>query len=370
MSKPFNMKKLIIQSGALKQAFVKLGQAIEANPVLPVRKNLLCRITPGQAELIASSSDITIYYRIPCEAKEEFEFLVTYHLLKSIISLVGDLPLTIEVGKNVSLSTGADNFDLKVGEKVTDFPKIPAVTKKAAFSIGAEILSSLTTATNTCSSVADSKLRYVLMDLEPGKITVASSDGNYCIYSREFQIDQKEIAEDKLLISQSVIKIMHGIKEAKIYYTNKNIFFYTDQITVISVRSEEKYVDYRAAFPAEWPANLKLEKAGLMLALEKCQLSTDLLFTTTIGLNEKVLEFDADDPFLNIHAAIPAEYSGQTDQIVVNSAKLAIMLKQIDSQEIELAIHERNKPIVITGVNETGYKGMLMPISSSHKQKK
>lgn len=364
------MKKLIIQSGALKQAFTKLGQAIEANPVLPVRKNLLCRITPGQAELIASSSELTIYYRIPCEAKEEFEYLIPYHLLKNIISLVGDLPLTIEVGKNVSVSTGADNFDLKVAEKVTDFPKVPAVTKKAVFTIGVDILSSLTTATNTCSSVADSKLRYVLMDLEPGKITVASSDGNYCIYSREFQNDQNDVAEDKLLISQSVIKIMHGIKEAKIYYTAKNIFFYTDQITVIAVRSEEKYVDYKAAFPQEWPANLKLEKSALMLALEKCQLSTDDLYTTTIGLNKDSLEFDADDPFLNIHAAIPAEYSGVTDQIVVNSAKLATMLKQIDSSEIELAIHERNKPIVITGVEEVGYKGMLMPISSAPKSKK
>jgi hypothetical protein len=51
------------------------------------------------------------------------------------------------------------------------------------------------------------------MELAPGKITIASTDGSYMVYSKEFPSEQVESAD--LLINQKAIKVLTGIQIVK-----------------------------------------------------------------------------------------------------------------------------------------------------------
>ena len=201
----------------------------------------------------------------------------------------------------------------------------------------------------------------MLLELKPGKICIASSDGSYSVYCNEFDNDQQEVEE--LLISSKAIKVLEGLNSVKMFYHKKAIGFENEELEVIITRSEDKFVDFRKVFPPDWPANTKVMKHELIEALGKCSLSSDLLKTTVFTLGEKQFDLMADDQYININVAMAADYTGDVKTIAINSDKLLKLLQQIEHSDIEMAIHDAKRAIVITCESDPGYRGMLMPIA-------
>ncbi len=359
------MKKLIISSDLLKKALVYLGHAVNANTVLPILKNLYCRVTPMQIEFIATNMEITIFYRMECQSQETFDFLISFDFLSKIVALNNNCPIEIIAGKVIKINGPNDKYEIKVGEKLDQFPKLPELPKKKSFEIDNLVMHSLTVAIATCGKPEPKpKFAFVLMELTDGKVTIASTDGSYMVYSKEFALAEQKDTED-LLISQSVIKVLKGAIKARVYYHSQTIGFETDGLTIIANRTEEKYVNFRVVLPKEWPGNLKVKKSQLLEALGKCSLSSDLLHTTAINLETAdTIKFTAVDQFVNINVAIPGQYNGAVTSTSINSEKLLRVLSQIDHEDIELAIHKADKQILLTAGDDPGYTGMIMPIAS------
>ena len=361
------MKKLIVPSNNLKVALAKVGQAINPKMFLPVLRNIYCRVTPNQLEMIGSNTEITIFYKLECEAKEEFEFLVPFEFLSKIIAITpGIIPIEIEVGKQVKIKGMTDVYEIKTSEKIKDLPKLPEVSKDNSFSILSDVIYNINQAVSTTGK-GDTKpqLAHVLMELAPCKITIASSDGAYMVFSKEFEYpDQNQVAE--LLLSQKVIKVLHGSNKVDVFFNEKFIGFEDGDITIINVRSEEKFVNFRRVFPDQWPGNLTINRMNLVQVLEKCSLSTDQLHTTKIDLESKEeAKFNAEDEMVNINVSISYEYSGTVKQVSINAEKMLRLLNQISADDIQLAIHDSKRAIVITSEDEPGYKGMIMPIATN-----
>jgi DNA polymerase-3 subunit beta len=361
------MKKLIISSDALKTALGKLSQAVDPKSILPVLKNLYCKVTAGQLQLTGSDTEITIVYKVECEAKEEFEFLLPYEFTSKIVALNKHCPLEIEVGKKVLLKGPNDAYELKVAEKLKDFPQVPEVPHLDSVEVMGDVIRCLHTALDTTGKVDNKpQLAFVLMELSPGKITVASTDGAYMVFSKEFEYDHQLTQE--LLLSQKVIKSLpaSGLQVLKIFYTEKAIRFESDNLTIINTRSEEKFVNFRKVFPEEWPANLNVNRYDLIQALVRCSLTDDQLHATKLNLVAEEVKLAADDHMLQVNVAVPVAYSGTVTNAVINSEKLLKLLNQIEHDELTMAIHDSSRAIVLSTKDDAGYKGMIMPIASQN----
>ena len=132
---------------------------------------------------------------------------------------------------------------------------------------------------------------------------------------------------------------------------------------MINTRSEEKFVNYRSIFPTEWPANLKLNRSTLLEKLNKCSISTDILHTTKLVLDkENEIRLLADDNVVDMNLVMPASYSGTIKGISINYDKLTKLMSQIDCEEVEFAIHDIKRAIVIT-TEDPSYKGLMMPMA-------
>ena len=360
------MKEIIVPSNNLKAALAKLGQAVNPKSVLPVLKNLLCRVKPDQVELIASNLEITIMYKMDCDSKETFEFLIPYQTISDIISNNPFIPIEIEAGKKaVKVKAINDIYDIKIADKTTDFPAIPEILRNNDFDVDMIILNSIHLALAT-TGVNEKKpqLANVLMELSEGVITIASSDGAYMVYSKCFKSEQTQVQE--LLLSPLTIKVLKGINHVKAFYNEKNIGFESDNMTIINVRTEDKFVNFRRIFPDDYPVNLTLNKDNLLQALNKCSLSTDRLHTTKVNLETTgEVKLNASDEMINIDVVIPGTYSGTVTETAVNSEKLLRVLSQITNDEITLALHDSKKAIVITVSDDPGYKGVIMPIATN-----
>ena len=360
------MKKLTVKSNDFKIALAKLGQAVNPKSVLPILKNLLCKVSPDQMELIASNLEITIIYKLECSTNETFEFLIPYQTISDIISNNPFIPIEIEAGKkNIKVKAISDIYDIKIADKTTDFPAVPEIVRSNDIEIDIDILNCIHLALATTGvNEKRPQLVNVLLELSPGIITVASSDGAYMVYSKSFKSEQTQTQE--LLLSPLLIKVLKGINYVKAFYSEKNIGFESHNITIINVRSEEKFVNFRAIFPQDYPGNLKLNREALLQALNKCSLSTDRLHTTKINLESKdEVKLNASDEMINIDVVIPCQYNGTVTETAINSEKLLRILSQINSDDIILALHDAKRAIVITVLDDDGYKGMIMPIATN-----
>lgn len=353
------MKKIIIGSPNLKKALTKLSQAINIKHLLPVLTNIYCKVSPSKIEFIGSDTEITIFYHCDCEAKDTFELLLPFEFINKIVALYKDLPLEIEVGKLVKIKCNNDVYEIKPSSKIADFPKLPEVPLENIVTLNREILHCLTTAVTT-TGFTKPQFTFVLLELTPGFITIASTDGGYVVFSREFQNEQQY--SQKLLLSQKVIKSLSGVDEVKAFYSNDMIAFDAGNFRIINTKTEEKFADFKKIFPDDSEINLHLHKWSLVEALDKCSLVNDQLKAARIEFKENEIRLISNDTMIDINVPIEAKYTGSVDALTINYEKLLKLMHQVECVDVEFAIRNYDKPIVITSKEIEGYKALIMPI--------
>lgn len=357
------MKKFEIDTGKLAPALKKIGLAINKNSVLPILGSILIKALPNEVVLISTDLEVTIYYRIDCECKENFEAIVPFDFLNKVVGLNKNCPLTIESGKSFKVIGPNDVYEFKSPEKVSDFPKLQNAEMGSEFKIDSEVLACLRTAlTTTGNNPSVPQYHPVLLELANGKITVASTDGGFMVFSKEFPIEFLE--NQQLLLSAKVIKVLEGCETAIILYQDKSIRFTSGDITIINTRSELKFVSFRKVFPPEWPSNISINRNALLEALGKCSISADSLRTTLVDFSTTgEVKLLAEDGMIKINVSVPGTYSGSVLATQVNSDKLIKLLHQVDYPEIDFAIHDKNRAIVLSSKEDAGYLAMIMPIA-------
>lgn len=358
------MNKLIISSETLKPALAKLGQAIGKNTALPILENLYFKATPGFVDIIASNLEITIFYRVNDPTMtESFEFLVPFDFVNKIVAINRHCPLEFINGKVLKIKGPNDTYDIKAIAKVQDYPPLPEIPTGNAFEVDSQLLTTLKVALLTTSKQGG-RFPHVLMELAPEKVTIASTDGSFMCFSKEFSSTQQQTEE--LLLSHKVIKVLEGSDNAKLSYDTDRIVFVCGCITIINTRSTEKFPNFRAIFPPEWPGNLTLSKHELLEALGKCSLSKDPFMTTRLDFEKaNEIRFSATDQYIDINVSIKGEYTGPVKYTAVGSDKLLQLLSQVEYGEITLAIHDSKRSIVVTSSEDEGYKALLMPLATN-----
>ncbi|RYG48263.1 MAG: hypothetical protein EOO01_13755, partial [Chitinophagaceae bacterium] len=275
------------------------------------------------------------------------------------------MPIEMQVDKKVKIITQADAYDIKVSDKLEDYPKTPAVPQKNSIAIPSETIDCLHVALATIAPgyLNRPMLMNVLLELQAGKMIVASTDGAYQVYTKQFDSDNQEA--EQFLLSKKFLSVIDAGKPAKLYYHSKHVAFEMDDTVIIGTRVNGQYVKYLDIFPADWAPNLILPKDVLVQAMQKCSLASDEYKKTTINLKKKgELKLTSDDHAIKVNVVVEGNYTGDVEVTALNSEAVLNVLGQVETDEIELAIHDAKRSIVITCKNDPGYRGLLMPIAS------
>ena len=362
------MKKFIISTEALSKALHKLSYAVNPKTIVPALSNIYCKVTSQSIEFITSDTEITIHYRCVCETSGEgFEFLLPFQLISKIVALNKRMPLTFSMEKKgIKITGDTDAYELKSLEKIENFPALQELPKKTKMQLNAEFIPWLATAVETVSKDETNKpnLTKVLLELRQKEITIASTDGAYMVFSYSMPLQSPE--DDEILISPKAIKAIEGMKETTLYWHKKIFAFESEEITVIVTRPDMKFANFRGIFPQDFNSNLTFNREDLINALEKCNISSDPFKTTVLNLKQTAgkVSFEAIDTNygININVALDGDYQGNVEQIKLNSDKMLKLLNQVNYDQIELAIHQPNKAVLLRSADDKSYLGLLMPI--------
>lgn len=360
------MKKFTIETDSLKTILDKVGQAVVSNNIIPALKDVLVEINNGSATFTTSDAEMTIAYDFTVNADFEAKFLIPFDFLNKVVALNKKTALTFSIEKKgLKIEGPNDSYQLSCLTKLGDFPKLPEVPTQQMESEVPDILPQLRTALVTVSKdmIKRPNLCKVLLELRPGKVTVASTDGSFMVYSNSFDAPVK--GEDDLLIAPKVIKAIEGVDNIVLSWSKDSIAFVGDNIRIIITRPGEKFANFRSIFPPDFDSNLVIEKDIFIDALNKCSLSSDWFKTTVIYLKGKI-KLSANDSQYGININVDIEgskYTGEVESIQFSADKMLKLLHQVPYSSISLAIHNANKAILLRSSEDEGYLSLLMPLS-------
>lgn len=366
------MQKFKVNTEVLAPALSKLQPAMRSKPVISSLSSIYVKVQEGKLELTASDLELTIIERIDCETNGDgFEALLPFSFLSSIVALNKKTDLVFEYnGKNgLSIISELDSYELQSLIPVSEYPKLQEAPKQKQATIDVQVLQSLKTAIETTKqNHPQLKFTYVALEIETGKQTVVSSDGGFSIYSQSF--DASEASEDvKLLLPVKMINSIKDFGPAKISWNKKTISVISENSSVILTRCEHEFPEWRRVVPTNFDSNLYINRNHLIEALEKCALITDEQKQTDFILKNENLEpgdilLTSRDKGIgiDISAKIHGDYTGSVERITLSAEKLLKLAKQVRFDHIQLAIHDKNKAILIRSNENEGYLALLMPI--------
>lgn len=355
------MKKLIISSSSLKPVLIRLSQAINPKHILPVLSNIHCNVEHGFVTLTGTDTGITISEKIACESNSAFEMLLPFNFINKVVAIHQSVPLVIEfTPKEVFIETGLDNYVVKLGFKIADFPKLPEVRQDLPVELLSPVIDSLNKALITVGkNNAREQFNYVLLDVKDDSATVVSSEGGNLLYSEQHEI--KSAVEEELLISPAAIKAIGDGEPVTLFWDEKFIAFHKGDLKVFAIKTEHKFVAYRSIFNDNH-ANVIVNRLHLQDALHKCLMVNDPLHTVDFSINGIGMVAKSDDSVLKVNTNIVLEKECEPIEISVNGFKLSLLLKQIETENVGFAIIQPEKPVMLYAIGNDHHKAMIMPL--------
>lgn len=93
------MKKITVKTDLLKKSVQKLGAAINQKTTVPVLLNLLCRAADDSITFTASDTEMTVIDKLEATVEEPADFLVSFHVLQSLLSVCKEDTIELQVYK-------------------------------------------------------------------------------------------------------------------------------------------------------------------------------------------------------------------------------------------------------------------------------
>ena len=360
------MKKLIISSDTLRPALKKLGQAINTSSVLPIAKNIYCKVGKNEVELITTNLELTISYKLACETgkDEPYEMLIPFDYFNQVIGVIKNAPIVIEhpSARKLKIVCEEDTFETAL-EKIDDFPQLPAHPKKAMIVLEENFAGLLTTALHTCAK-DDTRpaMERALFDINNGQSFIVSTDA-HVMYRHSIKVTAEE--PKQIQFTPKMIRAIEGMEKAELSWNTKNVCIKNEKIAVWGRQFDDKYPDYKVIIPSYGPT-LILEKAMLVDALHKAMISSGATNKTTMVLNKEkgaiLFETEDIDNSRNNHVKIAGEYTGTVESIAFSAKKMLTVIDQVECEKIRLHIHSPAKAILISTEEDADHLGLIMPI--------
>lgn len=353
-----------VHADTLKMVLDKVGLAAGNATALPITSDMLATITLNNGYILGTDLQMQIGYSFEVESSIEAEFLLPFDFINKIVTLSKGMMMTFTINsKNIVIETETDKYQLSNHDKTADFPApLLSPTENIETSLP-DILPELKRALQTVSKDSlKPNINNVLLEIRPKAVTVASTDGSYVVFSNTLEAGTTKKVD--LLIPTKVIKAMEGLENFTVAWNDKTFSINSAHITIIVVRPAEKFVNYRAIFPEEFTSNTFLNKAEFMSALDKCSLSKDYYKTTILNLKAKAINATDDDNGVKVNVNLTElDYQGTVDEIRFNYDKMMRILHQVPYKDVNLAIHDAKRAIILRSDEAPGYLGLIMPLA-------
>ncbi|NQT76016.1 MAG: DNA polymerase III subunit beta [Candidatus Omnitrophica bacterium] len=340
---------------------------ISSKSSLPILSNILIETGPGNIKLISTDLDIGISSMFTAEVEEVGALTVPAKRFNDIVRELPDEDILISTMKNNAMTIKCGKCFFKImGLPKEDFPKLPEFEATPHVVMEQAVLKNMLSMTHF--SMSHDETRYVLNGalflFSAGQLIIVTTDG------KRLSLVKKEISKDAptkaIIVPSKTIyelnRVLGDTGDAKVTFSENQIRFELENITIISRLIEGEFPNYEQVIPKEAKEKIAIQREQVLLGVKRAALLTtqDSRSIKIDILKNKIVISKSNPNIGEAREEIETSYKGQEITVGFNPGYLIDVLKVAPKDDLEIEILGPDKPAVIR--IEDWYVYLVLPM--------
>lgn len=332
-----------------------VSNIVSTKATLPILSNMLVEAKDGILKMNATDLDIGISCELPVHTLEQGAITIP---AKKFSDIVRELPageVVIYARKNNQVEIEGVNCRFKLnGLPKEEFPKFPEFKDKDAVLIKQTDLKEMIRLTSFAVSYEESRyvLNGILLEISGNVARMVATDGRRLAKMEKKLIHSSAKDMSVIIPIKAIAEINRNLKEVgecSIIFGANQVLFNIDGILIATRIIEGEFPNYKQVIPKEIAAKVKIKTADQLAAIRRANLlSTPDFQAVKFEVFKDKLVISKSTPDVGEHREeVDIEYGQQELMVGFNPQFFIDVLKQIQSEKIELEFLGPDKPCVL-----------------------
>ena len=331
---------------------------VERRHTLPILSNVLLESKDGQTKLLATDLEIQINTAGPESQAGDFRITTNAKKFQDILRALPDSALvSLDWADNrLTLRAGKSRFALQT-LPAEDFPLMSVGNDvSATFSLTQETFKTMLSQVQYSMAVQDIRyyLNGLLMQVEGNQLRLVATDGHRLAYAAS-QIEAELPKTEVILPRKTVLELFKLLNQVR---------FQCNGTTIVSKVIDGKFPDFNRVIPLDNDKIFLVSRTQLLGALERAAILANEKFRGARlflqpGLLSVVCSNNEQE---EAREELEIAYQGGELEVGFNIGYLMDVLRNIHSDDMQLAFGDANRSTLFTMPNNPNFKYIVMPM--------
>lgn len=344
---------------------------VERRHTLPILSNVLLSSNGGRTEFLATDLEIQINTDGPESPAGDFRITTNAKKFQDILRALPD-------GAAVSLDWADNRLTLKAGKSrfalqtlpAEDFPLMSVGEDvSTGFSLTQEIFKNMLSQVQYSMAVQDIRyyLNGLLMQVEGNQLRMVATDGHRLAYAAA-EIEADLPKTEVILPRKTVLELMKLLNQPEagisVELLNNQVRFRCNQTVIVSKVIDGKFPDFNRVIPLDNDKIFLVSRTQLLGALDRASILANEKFQGARlflqpGLLSVVCSNNEQE---EAREELEIAYQGSELEVGFNITYLKDVLRNVHSEDIQLAFGDANRSTLFTMPNNPNFKYIVMPM--------
>lgn len=354
----------------LQQALELVGRVSTKHVTLPILQCVLLEVKKEKLFLRATNLEIGVESIINIKNNNEFLVAVPAVTLLQTITLLDDTKVQLYQEGDVLVVEGKKAKTNIKTFSIDEFPTIHKLSEKGQtinnklFSVG------IKTSVFACSqsSIKPELGSINIFQKKEHSLTFVATDS--------FRLMEKTVAQKGVVLNESILipqknafelaRVCDMSEQNPTLQVNENqcALSFGDDLYITSRLTNGSFPDYEQIIPKEYISHVTILKQDLIQAFKRSSIFLNKFQQVSIHINENDLTISANNGELGTTTeSIKATTEGEDLVLSFNQRYISDCLAHFNDDSIILHFAGIGRPLVITGVNDTSTRYLVMPMN-------
>ncbi|WP_274572567.1 DNA polymerase III subunit beta [Neisseria leonii] len=365
------MQILQAERDALLKPLQAVTGIVEKRHTLPILSNVLLENVHGQTNILATDLEIQINTAGPDSAAEDFRITTNAKKLQDILRALpeGSLVALDWAQNRLTLKAGKSRFALQT-LPAEDFPLMSVGEEvSSAFSLTQEVLKNMLSQVQYSMAVQDIRyyLNGLLMQVEGNRLSLVATDGHRLAYtatSIDAQLPKAEVILPRKTVLELFKLLNQPTEQVTVELLNNQVRFRCNDTIIVSKVVDGKFPDFNRVIPLDNDKIFLVGRTALLGALERAAILANEKFRGARlllqpGLLSVVCSNSEQE---EAREELEIAYQGEELEVGFNINYLMDVLRNVHSDDMQLAFGDANRSTLFTVPNNPNFKYIVMPM--------
>lgn len=366
--------KFTVNTKTLSKALSYCSYITTRHKHIPQIENVLFEIENDVLFLVATDLEITTRIKIPIfDNKDKFSVIVPIELISKTMSVLPDVPITIDIDMDtykITIQYEEDIFTM-VGESSITFPIIPSFESKVNFSINSQDLLKAIKYTVYATDGEDAYKPYDnCVSLQINKvINLYATNGSMLAkytFPKDFDLEEAITCNMTKKTALTINKYITSEKDITFSFDYRNIIIQIEDITIYAKLQETTYPNVEAVMPNDNPITIKVPRKELLQSIKNislyCNESNNQI---KIILKDDEISLMAENTDIKKKASIKMKCENESNAIIdigFNHKLLTNILSVYTDDNVYIHMNTPNRAVILNEELNNNVTTLLMPV--------